>query len=102
MKYLTTAKPGLTPIPPDQALNLLQASKAWIDAKIADGSLDCTYNFFGGGGFAIGNGDSHEAILNDLLDYPMYPFFTWEVVPLLDYEQSFEQYMNFYKKITGM
>ena len=46
MKYLVIAKTGTTPIPPDQGEKLLQASKAWIEAKIADGSIDVSYNFF--------------------------------------------------------
>ena len=66
MKYLVIAKPGAIPIPPDQGEQLLQASKDWIKAKLGDGSIDVTYNFFGGGGFAISNADSHETVLKEL------------------------------------
>ena len=102
MKYLTIAKPGPIPIPPDQGEKLLQASKAWIEAKLADGSIDVTYNFFGGGGFAIGNADSHEAVLADLLEYPLYPFFVWEVKPILDFDKSLQQFIAFYQKMGSM
>ena len=102
MKYLVIAKTGTTPIPPDQGEKLLQASKAWIEAKIADGSIDVSYNFFGGGGFAISNSDSHEEVLENLLSYPMYPFFVWEVKPILDFEESINQYIAFYRKLGSM
>jgi hypothetical protein len=102
MKYLVIAKPSAIPIPPDQGEKLLQASKDWINGKCADGSIDVTYNFFGGGGFAISNGDSHEKVLMELLSYPMYPFFTWEVTPILDQEESFNQYIAYYQKLGSM
>jgi muconolactone delta-isomerase len=97
MKYLTVAKPGPTPIPRERGVELLQAAKEWIITKLADGSLDCVYNFFGGGGFAIGNADSHEALLAVLLSYPMYPFFDWEVEPILEFSQSIDQYIESYQ-----
>lgn len=101
MKYLTIGKPGTMPIPPDQGAVLLQAGKDWIKAKLADGTLDCVYNFFGGGGIAIGNAESHEDVLRDLLEYPLYPFFTWEVKPLLDMDGSLNQYIEFYKRLAS-
>ena len=99
MKYLITARPGALPIPPEQGVVLLKAGGDWIKAKLSDGSLDCTYNFFGGGGFVISNADSHEDILSNLLEYPLYPFFVWEVTPLLDFEGSLSRYIEFYQKI---
>jgi hypothetical protein len=102
MKFLIVAKPGNLQIPVDQGAVLLEAGLGWLKAKLADGSLDCLYNFFGGGGFGIGNADSNEELLGNLLAYPLYPFFTWEVTPLLDLEASLEKYMDFYKKQTGM
>ena len=102
MKYLITARPGTMPMPPEKGVVLLTAGRDWIKAKLSDGSLDCTYNFFGGGGFAISNADSHEDILSDLLEYPLYPFFVWEVTPLLDFEESSDRYIEFYQKIVSM
>ncbi len=102
MKYLTVAKPGTTQIPVEQGAELLQVGLSWIKAKLDDGTLDCAYNLFGGGGFAIGNADSHEQILANLLEYPLYPFFTWEVTPLLDFESSLTGYIEFYKRLASM
>ena len=101
MKYLITAIPGPTQMPSEHGVALLQAGLAWIKSKLADGSLDCTYNYFGGGGIAIGNADSHEQILADLLEYPLYPFFEWDVTPLLDLDTTLEQYVGFYQRIAS-
>lgn len=102
MKYLVVAKPGTTPIPPQQGVQLLQAAKSWIQGAIADGSVECNYNFFGGGGFAVTNVDSHEQMLARLLEYPLYAFFTWEVKPILEFDESLDGYIAFYEKLASM
>ena len=99
MKYLIISKPGTNLIPREQGAALLRAGTEWIKAKLSDGTVDCTYNILGGGGMGIGNAESHEDILRELLDYPLYPFFTWEVTPLLDWEDSLNQYVEYYKRI---
>jgi hypothetical protein len=102
MKYLIVAKPGTTQIPVEQGAVLIQAGLSWIQAKLADGTIDSTYNVIGGGGIAIGNADSPEQILADLLEYPLYPFFSWEVTPLLDLDSSLAGYIEFYKRLASM
>lgn len=102
MKYLVIAKPGQTPIPMEQGVQLLKAAKGWMQGVVADGSVESNYNFFGGGGFAVSNADSHEQLLARLLEYPLYAFFTWEVQPILEFDESLEGYIAFYEKITSM
>ena len=102
MKYLIVAKPGTTQIPVEQGAELLQMGLSWIKANLDDGTLDCAYNLIGGGGLGIGNADSHEQILADLLEYPLYPFFSWEVTPLLDLDSSLAGYIEFYKRLASM
>ena len=102
MKYLITAVPGTREMPVEQGAVLLQAGLTWTKAKLADGSLDFTYYFFGGGGIGVGNADSNEQMLAAILEYPLYPFFTWEVTPLLDLDGSFEQHIKYYKQLTSM
>ena len=101
MKFLVTGSPGPTSIPREQGAELLQAGFAWIQSKLGDGTIDCQYNVFGGSGIAIVNADSHEQLLQDLLAYPLYPFFSWKVTPLLDHENSFEAYSSFYQRMAG-
>lgn len=101
MKYLIVAKPGTTPIPQDQGAELLQAGLDYINAKLAEGGLDSAFNIMGGGGLGISNANTHEEVLSQLLEYPLYPFFSWEITPLLDMEESLKQYIAFYKAISG-
>jgi hypothetical protein len=74
MKYLIIAKPGRTSIPREQGAELLMASLDWTKSKLADGTIDCTYNLFEGGGFGIANADSHEEILRTIMEMPVNPF----------------------------
>ena len=99
MKYLITGKSGTTPIPREQGAVLLQAGLEWINAKLADGTIDAAYNIIGGGGTGIANAETHEEILALLLEYPLYPFFRWEITPLLDFEDSAKQYIESYKRM---
>ncbi|GAI77463.1 unnamed protein product [marine sediment metagenome] len=102
MKYLISAVPGPNSIPPKHGEALLNAAKAWIEAKIADGSFESAYLFFGGGGIAIGISESHGQILTNLLEYPLYPFFDWDVKPVLELSESMDKYAGFYKRMAGM
>jgi hypothetical protein len=97
MKYLITAKPGTIPIPIEQGAVLLQAGLEWLNAKLADDTLDATFNIIGGGGIGIGNAETHEELLGQLLEYPLYPFFSWEITPLLDLDESIKKYIAFYE-----
>lgn len=90
MKYLVTALPGTTPIPPEQLADLYQAAGEWIKTGLEEGRFECVYVFADAGGIAIGNADSHEAVFDTLLTYPLYPFFRWEVKPLCDWGHIFK------------
>ena len=101
MKYLVSVQPGTTPIPPEQAVGLYQAAKEWINAQLADGRLDCCYVFADAGGFAISNADSHEEVFDNLLAYPLYPFFDWEVKALCDWSHSYDKIIELYQRLVG-
>ena len=101
MKYLITAKPGTTPIPREEWVDLLQVALEWTKVKLSDGTLDFAYNIIGGDGFGIGNAKSHEEILALLLEYPLYPYFGWEVKPILSMEENLKQYIEFYKRMES-
>ena len=88
-------------MPTEQAADLLQNSQAWLKEKLADGTMDCTYNLFGGGGIGIVNAASHEEVLAMLLSYPLYPYFSWEVTPLLDFEAAYKAYISYYQQLPG-
>jgi hypothetical protein len=101
MKYLVTGLPGSNPIPLDQGAGLLGAGMAWIKGKLEEGSIDCHYSLLGGGGLGIVNAASHDQVLTEILAYPLYPFFTWEITPLLDFEGAYQEYIRFYERLAG-
>ena len=98
MKFLVTGLPGTRSMPVEQAADLLRASHAWLKEKLADGTMDSTYNLFGGGGIGIVNAASNEEVLSMLLAYPLYPYFIWEVEPLLDFEATYKSYISYYQQ----
>ena len=101
MKFLVTAQAGPAPMPPEQAASLMQAAKEWMKAGFADGTVECHYVFPEGGGFTISNADSHEAVLDHLLAYPLYPFMTWEVKPLCDWSHSYDKFIELWQKLAS-
>ncbi|MGB5931821.1 MAG: muconolactone Delta-isomerase family protein [Anaerolineae bacterium] len=102
MKYATRSQRNLVPIPREQGVALFQAAKEWVKARLADGTLDCVYSFADlSGGLAIGNADSHEELMDRILDYPMYPFFDWEVEPLCDFSHSMDRLIEWWQTLPG-
>jgi hypothetical protein len=99
MKYLVVAKSNQIQIPPERAVGLYKATLAWIDERVKDGRIDVNYTFIGGGGLAIANVNTLEQAFAELLSYPLYAFFEWEVKPLVDYRQAFDIIIEGYTKM---
>jgi hypothetical protein len=99
MKYLVVANPNHVPVPPEQALGLYKATSAWIDERIKNGRIDVNYTFLGGGGLAIANVETQEQAFAELLSYPLYAFFDWEVKPLVGWQQAFNILIELYTKM---
>ncbi len=100
MKFIITGLLGRAPIPPQNAETLFQGARQWFDTRTASGKVDCHYVFPEGGGFAITNANSIEEVLSSLVDYPLYPFMTWEVKPLCDWKHAYDKYIELYKKLA--
>jgi hypothetical protein len=101
VKFLVTCCPSLTPPPPERSVVLLRAAIDWIEARLADGSMETTYLFPNRGGIAIMHADSHEELMELLLSYPAYPLYTWEVQILADWRTGFENVMRFLEVSHG-
>lgn len=99
MKYLVIANPRPVPIPPEQAIDLYKAAIVWTDERQKNGKIDCNYVFVGGGGLAIANTNSQEELFDELLSYPLYGFFDWEVTTLVDWKHGYNAVIEFYKKM---
>jgi hypothetical protein len=39
-----------------------------------------------------------EPLLDEILAYPRYPFFTWKVKPLLNFEGAYQAYSGIYER----
>ena len=81
-------------MPPEKLADAYKACQAYGNTFLDDGTFDCAYAFFGGGGLAIVNADSHDEVYKNLLNYPMYGSFQWEVKPLLDWNKTFETVLD--------
>ncbi|HLF74768.1 MAG TPA: DUF3303 family protein [Anaerolineales bacterium] len=89
MKFLVLSKYRTGQHPPESA-ELFQQTQEWIGARLADETLDCAYNLPAGGGVAIVNAGSHEALTEVLSSYPLQPWTSYEVHPLSDVRQVFD------------
>src|SRR5574341_1513331 len=91
MKFLVLGRLRVgASLPDDKALALWQATKEWTQAHLADGMLDCAYNLPAGGGAAIINASSHEALTEILSAYPLQPWIQYEVHALSDVNHLFD------------
>lgn len=100
MKLLVTGTPQ-TAIPPEMGAGLYEAATAWMNERLADGSLDSHYVFANQGGYAICSASSHEQVFEEILSYPFNGFLQWEVRPLCDWQQSYETLISLYNSLEG-
>jgi len=98
MKFLVTTTPRRLQIPP---VALLEAAKAWINARLADKTMDCIYGFTTGGGICVMNADSPEKIAQLLMEYPAYMGSDWKVDPLCDINSNLDQAIAMIKRLAG-
>jgi hypothetical protein len=97
MKFLVTARP--TPMPPP--IEAVRAGQEWIQARIDDGTLECVYAFPGGGGLSIGEYESHEQVMDQLMDYPLSPFVEWDVKPLVELDAAFARFIPYIERMSA-
>ncbi len=97
MKFLVTVRPGPMPPPPE----LFRSAQEWIQAKLDDGTFECVYAYPEGGGCSIGDNDSAEQLMEELLDYPLSPFVEYEVRPLVDLNAAFDRAIPYVEKMSA-
>ena len=103
MKYMVMGTRNMVPMEPKMAIGLFQAAKQWVSASLADGTMDLHYlHVETGGGFTIGNADSHEEIYDRIMEYPLYPFFDWEVIGLVDWSHAYDKNIELLQKMAAM
>jgi hypothetical protein len=86
MKYFISATPGSMPPTPEQ----FDAAIDWLERKLGDGTLECAFGFLEGGGFGVGNANSHREVLDLMASYPLFGLVTWDVRPVLDFKEGID------------
>ena len=105
MKFLVLLKalPGAPG--PGNPVASYRTGKEWMNARLADGSVDCAYNVIGSkqgiGAVAIANADSHEALTELVLSFPQYPFFDLDILPLSDLDHFLGKAIEMMQKSMG-
>jgi hypothetical protein len=97
MKFLTIVTPGPAPPP----VELIRSAEEWIDGKLSDGTFECCYAFVQGGGFSVGEADSLEELMDDLLEYPLSPFVDYDVRPLVGVDLAFERFTQVAERMAA-
>ena len=90
MRFLVITRPRPTKLPPDAIVAMLTAARDWLKEQQAKGEIEVLYGFPEGGGVAIVNTPSHEALNAAVQQYPLYPMTDWSIFPLCDVEQAIE------------
>jgi hypothetical protein len=98
LKFLVTTTPRRLQIPP---VALIEAARAWINARLADKTIDCCYGFTTGGGVSIINADAPEAIAQLLMEYPAYMASDWKVEALCDINKNLDQTVAMVQRVAG-
>jgi hypothetical protein len=96
MKFLVSARPGPMPPPAD----LVRSAKEWIQTRLDDGTFECVYAYPEGGGCSIGEYDSHEQLMELLMDYPLSPFVEYDVKALVELDAAFDRFIPFVERMS--
>jgi len=97
MKYLVTVTPG--PMPPP--VDAVRAAREWLQARLDDGTFEAVFAFPEGGGCSIGENESHEQLMEQLLEYPLSPFSEFDVQPLVGIDAAFDRFIPYVEAATA-
>jgi len=98
MKFFLQATPRRDRIP---SAAVIDASLAWIKARLDDKTFDFCYGFIAGGGVAICNADSADAMLKLLMNYPGYSFSDFKVDPLCDIATALQEVKAMVQRVAA-
>jgi hypothetical protein len=81
-------------------IEMVRSAREWVDEKSEDGTFEAVCAFPEGGGVSISNHDSHEELMEMLMDYPLSPFVQYDVKALVDIDVAFDRFESFAEKIS--
>jgi hypothetical protein len=90
MKFLIISKPFAGAPPRKDPVATFKAAKQYLNALLADGTLECVYVTPDGGGVAIANAESVEELWEKNEAYPLSQRLQSEFYPLLDHEHFYD------------
>lgn len=92
MKFLiviaSTTDPRM-PHPPDPG-KLYESVRAWVQARLEDGTLDCAYYMVHEKGMCIMNAGSHEDLMRQVRDWPAALYSDFTIYPLADFRSAMQ------------
>jgi hypothetical protein len=97
MKFLVTVRP--TGLPPP--IEAVKAAREWLETRVEDGTFECIYAFPTGGGVSIGENESHEQLMDEMLDYPLSPFVEFRAEPLVEIGAAFDRFIPYMERMTA-
>jgi hypothetical protein len=101
MKFLIISKPLAGAPPREDPVATLTAAKQYLNALLADGTLECLYITPDGGGVAIGDVESVEELWEKNSAYPLSQQLHSEFYPLLDHEHYYDTLIRKYQETAG-
>ena len=100
MKYLVIGNQVVMAAEHKAQADFLKRTRDWVNAKLADGTLDCAYSFPAGGGFFIFNADSHEDLMQKIIDFPLRPLTELEIQPICDFNKATDMVVDSIKDLA--
>lgn len=85
MKFLVAVTPSPT-LPP---LESARAGLAWLQERRDNGTFEAIYAYPQTGGFVIWQSESPEQLMEELMSYPLAPWVSYDVKPLVELDVGF-------------
>ena len=99
MKYIASGKQTIYPDDYKTKVAFLRQSQKWLEAKMAEGIVESAYSYTAGGGFIIFNVTSHEELVTQLIDFPMFPLSEFDVDPIIEFNKNSKLVIEEFKKL---
>jgi hypothetical protein len=97
MKFLVTVTPSPT-LPPAEAA---RSGLAWLQERRENGTFESIYAYPQTGGFIVYEAESFEWLMEDLMDYPLAPWVSYDVKPLVELDGAFGRLIGLLDKIEA-
>jgi len=98
VKYFASGKQTVYPEDYKTKVEFLRKSQEWLKRKEAEGIVESAYSFTAGGGFIVFDVSSHNELVENLIDFPMYCLCEFTVQPLVTFHDNADFIINEFRK----